>query len=195
MRMKPPPWGNEETQKILDILEKHNIKATFFVTGEWVRKYPKDVKKIAEAGHDLGNYSEHYKNMKGLSEEECRREIMEVHQKVKALTGVEMNLFRCPHGEYDNEMMKNVTNCGYYPIQWSVDSLDWKDYGAESIIQTVCDHTELKNGAIILMRNGAKYTADSLEQMILEIQKKGFQIVPVSELIYYENDHMDEQRK
>ena len=106
-----------------------------------------------------------------------------------------MNLFRCPHGEYDNEMMKNVTNCGYYPIQWSVDSLDWKDYGAESIIQTVCDHTELKNGAIILMRNGAKYTADSLEQMILEIQKKGFQIVPVSELIYYENDHMDEQRK
>ena len=133
--------------------------------------------------------------MKGLSEEECRREIMEVHQKVKALTGVEMNLFRCPHGEYDNEMMKNVTNCGYYPIQWSVDSLDWKDYGAESIIQTVCDHTELKNGAIILMRNGAKYTADSLEQMILEIQKKGFQIVPVSELIYYENDHMDEQRK
>ena len=122
MRMKPPPWGNEETQKILDILEKYNIKATFFVTGEWVRKYPKDVKKIAEAGHDLGNYSEHYKNMKGLSEEECRREIMEVHQKVKALTGVEMNLFRCPHGEYDNEMMKNVTNCGYYPIQWSVDS-------------------------------------------------------------------------
>ena len=73
MRMKPPPWGNEETQKILDILEKYNIKATFFVTGEWVRKYPKDVKKIAEAGHDLGNYSEHYKNMKGLSEEECRR--------------------------------------------------------------------------------------------------------------------------
>lgn len=82
-------------------------------------------------------------------------------------------------------------NCGYYPIQWSVDSLDWKDYGVQSIIQTVCDNKELKNGAIILMHNGAKYTADALEQVILNIREKGFEIVPISQLIYYEDYHMD----
>lgn len=88
-------------------------------------------------------------------------------------------------------MIQSVRNCGYYPIQWSVDSLDWKDYGVDSIIQTVCEHKELKNGAIILMHNGGKYTADSLEQIILNLQEKGFEIVPISELIYYKNYKID----
>lgn len=88
-------------------------------------------------------------------------------------------------------MIEAVRNCGYYPIQWSVDSLDWKDYGADSIIQTVCENTELKNGAIILMHNGAKYTPEALERVILNLQEKGFAIVPISELIYYEDYRID----
>lgn len=184
-------WGNEDTQILLDILKKYGLHVTFFMTGGWVESYPEDVKKIYEAGHDLGNHSENHKNMSQLSDEEQKEEIMSVHQKVKELTGYDMFLFRPPYGDYNDNVVLNAQECGYYPIQWSVDSLDWKDYGADSIIHTVVDHKELKNGAIILCHNGAKYTKDALETMIQKIQEKGFEIVPISELIYRENYHMD----
>lgn len=117
-------WGNEDTQEILDILAKHNVHVTFFMTGGWVDSFPDDVKRIAAAGHDLGNHSENHKNMSQLSDEQCKQEIMKVHDKVKALTGIEMQLFRPPYGDYDNHVIKDAYECGYFPIQWSVDVLD-----------------------------------------------------------------------
>ena len=80
----------------------------------------------------------------------------------------------------------------YYPIQWNVDSLDWKDYGVESIIKTVTQHKALCNGSIILMHNGAKYTAQALETVITSLQEQGYELVPVSQLIIKENFHMDQ---
>ena len=156
-----------------------------------MESYPEDVKKIYEAGHDLGNHSENHKNMSQLSDEEQKEELMTVHNKVKKLTGCDMFLFRPPYGDYNDSVVLNAQECGYYPIQWSVDSLDWKDYGADSIIDTVVNHKELKNGAIILCHNGAKYTKDALETMIQKILEKGYEIVPISKLIYRENYHMD----
>ena len=114
-------WGNDDTKRILDILEKYNVKVTFFMTGEWIEKYPEDVKAIAKAGHDLGNHSENHKQMSQLTKEECVEEIMKVHQRVKELTGMEMNLFRPPYGDYNNTLMKAARECGYYTIQWDVD--------------------------------------------------------------------------
>lgn len=184
-------WGNEQTEEILKILEEHGIHATFFMTGGWVEKYPEDVKAILAAGHDLGNHSENHKNMSELSEEEQKLEVMKVHEKVKELTGTDMKLFRPPYGDYDDAVIRSVQECGYFPIEWSVDSLDWKDYGADNIVDTVLEHKELKNGAIILCHNGAKYTVEALERLIDGLEKKGYQIVPVSELIYTDEYHMD----
>lgn len=116
-------WGNEDTEIILDILEKNDVKVTFFMTGGWVESYPEDVKKICKAGHDLGNHSENHKQMSRISGKECEKEIMEVHEKVKKLTGVDMFLFRPPYGDYNDTLIKSVGNCGYYTIQWSVDTL------------------------------------------------------------------------
>ena len=184
-------WGNEDTQKILDILKKNDVHVTFFMTGGWVESYPDDVKAIYEAGHDLGNHSENHKNMSQISEEEKTRELMEVHKKVKELTGEEMKLFRPPYGAYDDRVILNAKENGSYTIQWSVDSLDWKDYGADSVINTVLNHNALNNGAIILCHNGAKYTAEALETLITGLKEKGYEIVPVSELIYKKDYHMD----
>lgn len=188
-------WGNEDTEQILEILEKHNVHVTFFMTGGWVESFPEDVKKIAAAGHDLGNHSENHKNMSQISKEEKISELMEVHNKVKELTGIEMNLFRPPYGDYDNEVVLTAMECGYYPIQWSVDSLDWKDYGVQDIIDRVTRHKALENGAIILCHNGAKYTAQALEGLITGLQEQGYEIVPISQLIYKENYHMDASGK
>ena len=79
----------------------------------------------------------------------------------------------------------------YYPIQWSVDSLDWKNYGVDSIITTVCNHKALAPGAIILCHNGAKYTADALDTMLTSLEEQGYTIVPISKLIIKKNYHMD----
>ena len=184
-------WGNEDTQQILDILKEYDVHATFFMTGGWVEKFPEDVKKIKKAGHDLANHSENHKNMSQLGEADCQSELLKVHEKVKNLTGVEMNLFRPPYGDYDNEVIKNATACGYYCIQWNIDSLDWKDYGVESIIKTVTEHKNLQNGSIILMHNGAKYTAQALPKVIEGLKEKGYELVPISELIYTDNYHLD----
>ncbi len=184
-------WGNEDTQRILDILAKHNVHVTFFMTGGWVESYPEDVKSILAAGHDLGNHSENHKNMSQLSNEAKEQELMKVHEKVKQLTGYDMFLFRPPYGDYDNDVIRTATQCGYYSIQWDVDSLDWKDYGTDSIISTVCSHKHLGNGSIILCHNGAKYTADALDALITNLKSQGYEIVPVSELIYRDGYHMN----
>ena len=115
----------EYTKTILDILKKHDVKATFFMTGGWVQKYPDDVRAICEAGHDLANHSENHKEMSKLSHSECVEEIMSVHEKVAALTGENMCLFRPPYGDYNDTLLKACESVGYYTIQWNLDTLDY----------------------------------------------------------------------
>lgn len=186
-------WGNEDTQTIMEILRKHDVKVTFFMTGGWVESYPEDVKLILSEGHDLGNHSENHKNMSQLSNSDKKNELMTVHDKVKNLTGYDMFLFRPPYGDYDNEVIRVAKECGYYPIQWDVDSLDWKDYGVDSIIKTVTQHKHLGNGSIILCHNGATYTAKALDTLISTLKDAGYTFVPLSQLIYTENYHMDHE--
>lgn len=186
-------WGNEDTSRIMEILKKHNVHVTFFMTGGWVESYPEDVKTILAEGHDLGNHSENHKNMSQLTDEQCQEELKKVHNKVKELTGYEMSLFRPPYGDYDNHVITNAKACGYYTVQWDVDSLDWKDYGVDSIIKTVTQHKHLGNGSIILCHNGAKYTAEALDTLITELKNQGYEIVPLSKLIIKDKFHMDHE--
>ena len=187
----PSPWGNTDTKKILKILKKNNIHVTFFMTGGWIESYPEDVKAIYEGGHELGNHSENHKQMSKLSAEECKEELMKPHEKVKKLTGVDMKVFRPPYGDYNNTLVKTAEECGYHTIQWDVDSLDWKDYGVDSIINTVLNHKHLGNGSIILCHNGAKYTAKALDTLIKGLKEKGYEFVTMSELIYEDNYKLD----
>ena len=184
-------WGAEDFNTIMGILDKHEIKTTFFMTGEWVEKYPDCVKTLVEKGHDLGNHSASHPDMTKLSKEKQREEILKVHEQVKELTGYEMELFRPPYGAYNNDVIRTCYEVGYFPIQWDVDSLDWKDYEPDRIISNVCEHESLGPGSIILCHNGAKYTAKALDEMLLNLKNQGYEIVPISELIRRENFHMD----
>ncbi|MDO4294327.1 MAG: polysaccharide deacetylase family protein [Eubacteriales bacterium] len=184
-------YGSDDIQTILNLLREKNVHATFFVTGSWVKSCPDQVQAILDAGHDLGSYGENYQNMTSLSREQKRLELQNLHRRVRELYGYEMNLFRLPYGEYDNETIAVVRECGYFPVQWSVDSLDWKDYGAADITERVLKNEKLENGAILLCHSGAKYTPDALLSLMEGLQEKGFQIVPVSELILTENYRME----
>lgn len=176
---------NSSTQVILSILEKYGVKAAFFVTGSWAETHPDELKSIAAAGHDLGNRGPNRKSMSGLAKAEAQKEIEEVHNKVRELTGISMNLFRAPYGEYDSALVETVKASGYLPIRWNVDSEDWKDYGVESIIKKVTENENLKAGSIIRMHSGAKYTSHALETVITSLQQQGYELVPLSQLIYH----------
>lgn len=180
-------WGADDTDELLRILRENDVKATFFLCGYWVDKYPEEVKKIAAEGHDLGNHSATHPHMSQLSAEQISAELQQCHEKVKVLTGIEMELFRPPFGEYDNHVITGAEENGYYTIQWDVDSLDWKEQGEEAEINQVLSHKHLGNGSIILFHNDAKYTPKVLDTIIKGIKEKGFEIVPVSELILRDN--------
>ena len=188
-------WGNEDTADLLSILARNQIHATFFLTGSWVDAYPDDVKAIAAAGHDIGNHSQTHPEMSTLSKEQIRDELMQVHKNVKELTGQNMCFFRPPYGDYNNLLIQTATECGYLSIQWDIDSLDWKDYGVQSIIDRTALNPKLSNGSIILMHNGAKYTKDALETVISTLQSKGYEFVTLSELVYKDHFHMDPSGK
>ena len=116
-------WGNEDLSQILQILDTYHVKASFFMTGNFIAKYPDSVLQIQKAGHDLANHSENHKNMSQLSKEDCQSEILETHKRIFDLTNISMNLIRPPYGDYDNTVIEAATATGYYSIQWSVDTL------------------------------------------------------------------------
>ena len=191
-------WGNDDTQTLIDILKEYNVPATFFVVGSWVDKYPESVKALSDAGHQVQNHSNTHPHMPQLSKQQMRDELESCNSKIKAITGVCPTLLRPPYGDYDNALIETVDSLNMKTIQWSVDSLDWKDYGADNIVKTVLNHKNLKDGAIILMHNGAKYTKDALPRIIEGLKEKGYEIVPVSQIIYtdnYEINHAGEQIK
>ena len=109
------------------------------------------------------------------------------------MTGECPTLFRAPYGEYDDHVIAAVRSIGMEPIQWDVDSLDWKEHGAEAEIRQVLEHKHLGNGSIILFHNDAKYTPKVLDTILKGIKEKGFEIVPISQLIHRENFEMDHE--
>lgn len=119
-------WGAEDTDILLEILKNNNVNATFFLCGYWVDKYPEEVKKIYEAGNDIGNHSNTHPHSSQLSLEENKKNIMECHNKIKELLNIDPILYRPPFGEYNDTVITAAEECGYYPIQWDVDSLEIK---------------------------------------------------------------------
>ena len=174
-------WGNEQTETLLDILDKYEVKTTFFLVGEWVDKFPDSVKEIAKKGHDVGNHSDTHSYMTKLSTADMTGEIQSCNEKIKKLTGNEPTLFRAPYGDYNNDVVKSVNGCSMYCVQWDVDSLDWKDPSPEQITKNIVD--KIQNGSIILMHNGAKNTPEALPMVIEGILEKGYEIVPISEIL------------
>lgn len=182
-------WGNEFTMDILNTLDKYNVKSTFFLVGFWVDKYPEDVKEIDRRGHDVGNHSTTHPNMSQLSREDMLKEINTTSEKIEKLIGKRPILFRPPFGDYNNDLIQVCRENGIYVIQWDVDSLDWKELGVQSVVDRVTRN--INSGSIVLFHNNAKYIREYLPIIIERLQEQGFEIVPVSELIYRENFRMD----
>ena len=182
-------WGNEDTQQLIDILGKYKVKATFFVVGEWVDKFPESVKALHDAGHEIMNHSDDHAYFTKLSADQIKAQLDSCNSKIEAITGVRPDLFRPPYGDYNDSVVSTVRNCGMYTIQWNVDSLDWKDLEASAITDRVLKRIE--PGSIILFHNAAKNTPAALPSVIEGLIQQGYTMVPVSQLILRDNYTMD----
>lgn len=119
-------WGAGDIPAILEILKKENVKASFFMVGQWGEKYPDAVKLIANDGHDVANHGYSHLRMSTISKEKCKSEIELCNQKLGEISGTKVNLFRPPYGDYNNTVIETCNELGSYPIQWNVDTLNIK---------------------------------------------------------------------
>ncbi|MDE6059761.1 MAG: polysaccharide deacetylase family protein [Clostridia bacterium] len=182
-------WGVDYTDEILSHLAEANVHATFFTVQFWTEKYPEYVKKIDEAGHEIGTHSATHSYMSKQSETEIINELKTSSEAITNITGKPVELFRPPYGDYDNLLIDTCNALGIYPIQWDVDSLDWKDLSASDIAARIVER--VKSGSIILCHNNGLHTAEALPIVIDTLRAKGFDFVPIGELIYRENYTID----
>lgn len=177
--------NNTTSLKILDILEKETIVGTFFMLGKQVQLFPDIAKKISDSGHELANHSFSHANLVTLTPEQTSREINETQKEIYQATGILPTYVRPPYGSFDYDTAIAI---GLPLVNWTVDTLDWKNDGTKALMNRVT--AEVAPGGIILMHDIHQSTVDALPKMITELRKQGYEFVTVSELLHGKNDPM-----
>lgn len=182
-------WNADDIDLILETLKNNDVKCTFFMVGDWVEKYQDAVKKINEAGHEIGNHSYNHPHVNNLSYDKNVEQIKKCSELVKNITGNSTTLYRGPYGEYNDTVVQAANDSNHITIQWSIDTLDYNGLTGEQMWERI--KPKLENGSIILMHNGTENTALSLDMIIKNIKQQGYNLVTVSDLIYKENYSID----
>lgn len=184
-------WGGDQTEEILNILDAYGVKTTFFLVDIWSERFPELVKEIDARGHEIGNHSTSHPHMSQLNAQQIAHELKAMDDRLESLIGKRSALFRPPYGDYNNRVVQTARAQGYEVIQWSVDSLDWKNRGVEDLVQKATKN--VRSGDIILFHNDSKYIVQALPRVLEILQGQGFEIVPVSDMILQGSTTIDTQ--
>ena len=170
------------TPAILDALEAHGVRTTFFLTGQWVSLYPELTRRIA-AQHEVANHSYSHPDFSGLSDAQIASEMQRAEEIIFRTAGVHTQPFwRAPFGARNQRILRAVSDLGWkYHIYWSADSGDWRDITAEAVRANV--NRAARNGAIIVQHCGSALTAGVLDVILSDLEAKGLKVVPVSRLL------------
>ena len=185
-------WGADKTRRIMDVCDEYGVKATFFLVGFWVDKYPDITAEISARGFEIGTHSATHPRMSELNAEQCRNELLVSSRKIFDITGKPVELFRPPFGDYDNELLDAAKGLGLYSVQWSVDSLDWKGLSAVEIAQRV---QRAQSGDIILCHNNSDHIVEALPLIFEALRLKGLNFLPIGQLIYRDGYRIDNSGK
>ncbi len=184
-------WGADKTRDIMAICDDYGVKATFFLVGFWIEKYPEMVKEIYNNGFEIGIHSNTHPDMTKLTKSQIREELTINIKLIEDLTGFRPKLFRPPYGYYNNNLIDVCEDLGLSCIEWSVDSLDWKGLSAGQLASRVT--SKAKNGSIVLFHNNSDNILDGLKMVLEYFKCNKTQVVPIGELIYYENFRINNQ--
>ena len=174
-------WSDEDIDKIIEILKKHNADATFFIVGEWAEKYPDSLKKLSDAGFEIGNHSYNHAHYNKMSKSEIFEDMEKGDNAIENVTGKKPILFRSAYGEYNNDVVSACDESGRIYIQWSTDSIDYKANSPEEITNRVL--SKVSKGDIILMHSGTKHTANALDTLLSELSRS-YSFARISDMIY-----------
>ncbi len=176
-------WGNVTPMPVLEILKEHDITATFFLSGPWVKQYPEIVKRIKEDGHEIGSHGHRHINYSNLSKTEIKEEVMKAHANIKEIADVEPKVIRTPNGDYSNHVIEAIQECNYDAIQWGTDSLDWMNPGVNTIVERVTK--KVHPGDIVLMHasDTCKQTTEALPSILKDLKKQGYKFITVSDML------------
>ena len=175
-------YGSDETTKIINILKEKNAKATFFLVGFWVEKYPELVKLLDESGIEIGSHSNTHPYMSKLTQEQIRVELETSRNLIQNITGKEVTLFRPPYGDYNDTLINVCDELNFKTIQWSVDSLDWKGLNTAQMLERITP--DISCGGIILFHNNSDHIVEALPVIIDTLVEQGYELVCLSELLY-----------
>ncbi len=170
------------TPQILDVLKKHDVKATFFLLGSRVNKYPHIVKRIYNEGHIIGNHTYWHPELTKTGVANMVWEINQNEKEIESVVGVKTNLFRAPYGALNEKMVIKLREMGYRGIGWSIDSEDWKGISKQEIKANVLDY--LHPGSIVLMHAAGNVpeTAAALDELLTYLKQEGYYFVTVEDL-------------
>ncbi|MFC6335075.1 polysaccharide deacetylase family sporulation protein PdaB [Paenibacillus septentrionalis] len=177
-------WGDKRLEPILEVLKEKNVTAaTFFVSSVWSQQHPELVKKIQDAGYEIGSHGHKHDNYSTLTDDEIRSQITTAHSIISEVTGKSPNLIRLPNGDFDKRVLKIASELQYQVIQWDTDSMDWLSIGTDKIADRVISRAH--PGDIILMHasDSAKQTHLALPIIIDQLRDKGYDFLSVSELL------------
>lgn len=177
-------WGDKRAEPILEVLRDKGVKeATFFLSSPWVQSHPDIVKKIMDAGYEIGSHGHKHDFYTKLSDDEIRKQIRTAESIIASVTGKRPKLIRMPNGDFDKRVLQIAADLGYTVIQWDTDSLDWMNIGTEKIIRRVV--TKAHPGDIILLHasDSSKQTHEALPVIIDQLRDKGYDFVSVSSLL------------
>lgn len=178
-------YGSDETIKIINILKEKNVKATFFLVGFWVEKYPNLVKLLDESGIEIGTHSNTHPFMSKLSADQCRVELETSKNLITNITGKPVTIFRPPYGDYNDTLLNVCDELNLKAIQWSVDSLDWKGLNTSQMLARITP--DIAGGRIILFHNNSDHIVEALPVIIDTLTEQGYELVRISDLIYDSN--------
>lgn len=178
-------YGSEETLQIINILKEKNVKATFFLVGFWVEKYPELVKQLDESGIEIGTHSNTHPYMSKLTADQVRVELETSKNLITNITGKPVTLFRPPYGDYNDTLINVADELNLKTIQWSVDSLDWKGLNTSQMLSRITP--DIQGGGIILFHNNSDHIVEALPVIIDTLTEQGYELVCVSDLVYDSN--------
>ncbi len=182
-------WNDDDIDKIISVLNEHNCPSTFFVTGDWAERFPESLKKLYNAGHEIGSHSYNHTLYSTLSKEEIIADMDKCDGVIESVLGFKPSIMRAPSGDYTNNSILATKETNRFCIQWDVDSLDWKELSEEEMKNRIFDRVQ--PGSILLFHNGTKQTADALPGILTALKADGYTFVKVSDLIYKENYSID----
>ena len=190
-------WGNSDLLEILDILTKYDAKATFFVTGKWIDKYPDDIKLIHNKGHSVENHSDQHPHVAQIGSDSLRSDTIACNEKIQNVLGVTSKYYRAPYGEYNNNMMRIIEDeLNMKVIQWDTDSRDWQESASvDSIVKYVMN--DIKGGSIALFHVDAKpkCTAPALDIILDKLKSENYEFVLLDDLLIKDNYYIDHAGK